>query len=183
MSVVNPSAVEKSAMAKIIRHIIPLSIILYIINIIDRGNLGYAALDMNKALSISPEAFGSLTAMFFVGYFFFEIPSNMLMHRTGARLWLGRIMFTWGLVTCGMFWAQNFTHVAILRILLGIMEAGFFPGMMYYFTFFSLPDTVRELFRCSSWRLPSPTPLALPLPLRLWRISIGLVMTAGDGYL
>lgn len=142
MSVANPSAIEKSAMSKIMKHIIPLSILLYIINIIDRGNLGYAALDMNKALSISPEAFGSLTAMFFVGYFFFEIPSNMFMHRTGARLWMGRIMFTWGLVTCAMFWVQNFTHVAILRILLGVMEAGFFPGMMYYFTFF-FPERYR----------------------------------------
>lgn len=132
----NVSAIEKSAIAKMTKHIIPLCIILYIINIIDRGNIGYAALDMNKALGISPSAFGSLTSMFFIGYFFFEIPSNMFMHRTGARMWMGRIMFTWGLVTCGMFFAQNFTHVAILRILLGVMEAGFFPGMMYFFTFF-----------------------------------------------
>lgn len=128
--------IEKSAISKMTLHLMPLCVLLYIINIIDRGNLGFAALEMNKALSISPAAFGSLTSMFFIGYFFFEIPSNMFMHRTGARLWMGRIMFTWGLVTCGMFFAQNFTHVAILRVLLGVMEAGFFPGMMYYFTFF-----------------------------------------------
>lgn len=132
----NISAIEKSTVAKMTKHLLPLCVLLYIINIIDRSNVGYAALDMNKALNISPEAFGSLTSMFFIGYFFFEIPSNMLMHRTGARAWMGRIMFTWGLVTCGMFFAQNFTHVVILRILLGVMEAGFFPGMMYYFTFF-----------------------------------------------
>jgi len=129
------SAIEKSTISKINWHILPLCVILYIINVIDRGNIGFAALDMNKALNISAAAFGSLTSMFFVGYFFCEVPSNMFMHRVGARVWMARIMFTWGLVTCGMFFAQSFLHVSILRILLGICEAGFFPGMIYYFTF------------------------------------------------
>lgn len=128
-------AIEKRTMGKMRLHLLPLCVVLYVINGIDRSNLGFTALDMNSALGISTAAFGTLTAMFFIGYFFFEIPSNMFMHRTGARLWMGRIMFTWGLVTCGMFFAQNFTHVATLRILLGVCEAGFFPGMMYYFTY------------------------------------------------
>lgn len=129
------STLEKKTISKISWHLLPFCVFLYVINVIDRSNIGFAALDMNKALGISAAAFGSLTAMFFVGYFFCEVPSNMFMHRVGARIWMARIMITWGIVTCGMFFVQSFTQVSIVRILLGICEAGFFPGMIYYFTF------------------------------------------------
>ncbi|MFS0784445.1 MFS transporter [Bacillus sp. 1P06AnD] len=129
------SKIEKRAINKMTWRLMPFCIFLYIVNIIDRGNLGFTALDMNAALGIEAAAFGLLTSIFFIGYFFLEVPSNMAMHRFGAKLWIGRIMITWGLVTCGVFFAQSFTHVAILRFLLGVCEAGFFPGMIYYFTF------------------------------------------------
>ena len=119
---------------KIFWRIIPFMMILYLINVLDRVNIGYAALDMNKELGINPAAFGSLAAAFFVGYFFFEVPSNIALEKVGSRQWISRIMVTWGLVTCGMFYVQSFTHIYVLRVLLGIMEAGFFPGVIFYFT-------------------------------------------------
>jgi ACS family tartrate transporter-like MFS transporter len=108
---------------------------MYIVNYIDRINIGFAALDMNKELQITNAAFGFLSSVFFIGYFLLEVPSNMLLHRYGARKWMARICTSWGLVTMGMFFVQGYTHVLTLRSLLGIAEAGFFPGMIYYFTY------------------------------------------------
>jgi len=108
---------------------------LYVLNYIDRINLGFAAMDMNIDLQITNVAFGFLSSLFFVPYFLLEVPSNMCLHKFGARKWMARIMITWGMVIVGMFFVQNYYHVAILRFLLGCAEAGFFPGMIYYFTY------------------------------------------------
>jgi len=108
--------------------------LLYLINILDRVNIGYAALQMNKELSILPAAFGALAAAFFIGYFFFEVPSNMILERVGSSKWIARIMVTWGIATSLVFFAHAYWHLYVLRLLLGIMEAGFFPGIIFYFT-------------------------------------------------
>lgn len=129
-----PICSEASVIKKVKYKIIPFCLLLYIINYIDRINIGFAALEMNQDLGLTQATYGFLTSAFFIGYFFLEVPSNMLLHRFGARKWMARIIVTWGLVTMAMFYAGNSTHVLVIRILLGIAEAGFFPGMIYYFT-------------------------------------------------
>ncbi len=138
----NLSTVEKQTMSKIMGRLLSFSVLMYFVNIIDRSNIGFTALDMNKALNIESATFGILTAAFFVGYFFFEVPSNVLLHKFGARKWMARILISWGLVTSAMFYAQNSTHIILLRFLLGVCEAGFFPGMIYYFTYW-FPERYR----------------------------------------
>ncbi|MDR3438314.1 MFS transporter [Telmatospirillum sp.] len=131
----NLTDIEIRTMRKIKWKIIPFCLALYIINYMDRICIGFGALDMNGELGISNTAFGLLSSVFFIGYFLLEVPSNMCMHKFGARKWMARIIISWGLVTMGMFFAQNYSHVLTLRIFLGIAEAGFFPGMIYYFTY------------------------------------------------
>jgi MFS transporter, ACS family, tartrate transporter len=120
---------------KVTRRIIPYIFLLYIIAFLDRVNLGYAALDMNKDLAIASSTFGLISGIFFFGYFLFEIPSNILLHRIGARVWIARIMVSWGIVVILTAWVQNETHLYILRFLLGVAEAGFFPGVILYITY------------------------------------------------
>ncbi|MCL6516077.1 MFS transporter [Alicyclobacillus sp.] len=127
--------VAASATRKVRNHIIPWIIILYIVAFLDRTNTGYAALTMNKALGISAEAFGLVSGIFFIGYFIFEVPSNMILHRVGARVWIARILVSWGIVAMLTAAVENVTHLYILRFLLGVAEAGFFPGMILYITF------------------------------------------------
>ncbi len=120
--------------SKIKWRLIPFLFVLYIINAMDRGNLSYAALTMNRELNISPAAFGALSSIFFIPYFLFEVPSNILLHRFGARKWIARIMVSWGIVTSAAMFSNKFAHIATVRFFLGMMEAGFFPGVLFYFT-------------------------------------------------
>ena len=127
-------SIRKDVMRKVMWRLVPFTMLLYLINILDRVNIGYAALQMNKELSILPAAFGALAAAFFIGYFFFEVPSNMILERVGSSKWIARIMVTWGIATSLVFFAHAYWHLYVLRLLLGIMEAGFFPGIIFYFT-------------------------------------------------
>ncbi|MBX6394714.1 MAG: MFS transporter [Alicyclobacillaceae bacterium] len=126
---------ESQTIRKVKNRILPYMFLLYIIAFLDRVNLGYAGLEMNKALAISSEQFGLIAGIFFIGYFLFEVPSNMLMHRIGARIWIARILLSWGIVAVLTAAAQNVVHLYILRFLLGLAEAGFFPGMILYLTY------------------------------------------------
>lgn len=126
---------ELRTLRKVRVRILPFIFILYIIAFLDRVNLGYAALQMNKALAISSEQFGLIAGIFFFGYFIFEIPSNVLMHRIGARMWIARILITWGIASMLTAVAQNAIHLYILRFLLGVAEAGFAPGILLYLTY------------------------------------------------
>ena len=128
-------ALEKRTVGKTMKRILPFILILYIIAHLDRVNLGYAALDMNADLALSAEVFGLLSGIFFIGYFFFEVPSNMIMHKIGARIWIARIMITWGIIVVLTGFVQSATHLYILRFLLGVAEAGFFPGIILYLTY------------------------------------------------
>nr|WP_225927342.1 MFS transporter [Pseudomonas ekonensis] len=123
-----------SAIAKVKRHVLPLFVIMFIVNYIDRVNIGFVRTHMEHDLGIGAAAYGFGAGLFFIGYALFEVPSNLLLQRVGARIWLTRIMLTWGLVAAGMAFIQNETHFYILRFLLGLAEAGFFPGVIYYFT-------------------------------------------------
>jgi MFS transporter, ACS family, tartrate transporter len=126
---------EKALVRKISWRIIPFVFILYIISYLDRANIGYAALQMNKELALSSEAFGFVSGIFFIGYFLFEIPSNVMLNKFGARVWIARILVTWGVVAVISAFVQNATQLYILRFLLGVAEAGFFPGIIVYLTY------------------------------------------------
>ncbi len=102
--------------------------VLFIVNYLDRVNVGFAATHMNKDLGLSATAYGFGAGVFFLGYIAFEIPSNMMMHKVGARIWIARIMVTWGLISCAMAFIQGETSFYILRFLLGAAEAGFVPA-------------------------------------------------------
>jgi MFS family permease len=122
------------AAAKVKRHVLPLFVIMFIVNYIDRVNIGFVRSHMETDLGIGAAAYGLGAGLFFVGYAIFEVPSNMLLQRYGARAWLTRIMFTWGAAAMAMAFVQGETSFYVLRFILGAAEAGFFPGIIYYFT-------------------------------------------------
>ena len=122
-------------MTKLRWRIVPFIMLLYIISMMDRNCISFGALQMNKELGISASAFGLLAGIFFISYFFFEVPSNVLMHRIGARIWIARILISWGVVEILTGFCNSITQLAACRFLLGIAEAGFYPSMILYLTF------------------------------------------------
>jgi MFS family permease len=125
-------AVLQSAVHKAAVRFVPLLTIAYLFNYLDRTSLGFAALTMNKQLGLSPSQFGLAAGIFFLGYSVFEIPSNLLLYRVGARRWLARIMISWGLVSAATAFVVGPHSFYGLRFLLGVMEAGFFPGVTFF---------------------------------------------------
>jgi D-galactonate transporter len=123
---------ERSTLRAIAWRIVPFICLLYVLNILDRANVGFARLAMQDDLGLSKAAFDLGYGMFYIGYILFEVPSNLLMKRIGARIWIARIMITWGLVSAATMFARDIWTFYALRILLGIAEAGFFPGIIYY---------------------------------------------------
>lgn len=121
-----------SAYKKVSTHLIPVLIVFYILAYIGRSNLSYAALGMNADLGISDTAFGLVAGIFFIGYFIFEVPSNIIMDRVGARVWIARILITWGIIVVLTGFVQNVWQLYAARFLLGLAEAGFFPGVVLY---------------------------------------------------
>jgi ACS family tartrate transporter-like MFS transporter len=117
---------------KLRRHLLPWLFVLYVVAYLDRINLGFAAVDMNRELGLSSEQYGLISGIFFLGYFLFEIPSNLILHRTGARTWIARILLTWGVVALLTGFVRSAAELYAARFLLGVAEAGFFPGMLYY---------------------------------------------------
>jgi len=117
---------------KVTWRLIPFLFVLYVIAWLDRVNVGFAALEMNADLGFSSATFGFGAGIFFLGYCLFEIPSNIILERGGARLWIARIMVTWGLISAGLMFARTPAVFYLLRFLLGVAEAGFFPGVIYY---------------------------------------------------
>nr|WP_196793532.1 MFS transporter [Bartonella tamiae] len=120
---------------KIVIRIIPILMICYIIAYLDRVNVGFAKLQMSDDLNFSETVYGLGAGLFFIGYFFFEVPSNMILHRVGARMWIARIMITWGLLSGLFAFVQTDWQFYILRFLLGAAEAGFYPGVILYLTY------------------------------------------------
>jgi MFS transporter, ACS family, tartrate transporter len=117
---------------KVTLRLIPFLFVLYIIAWLDRVNVGFAGLQMNTDLGFSSTVFGFGSGIFFLGYCLFEIPSNIILERVGARLWIARIMVTWGLISAGLMFVRTPAVFYLLRFLLGVAEAGFFPGVIYY---------------------------------------------------
>jgi ACS family tartrate transporter-like MFS transporter len=137
--------VENKVFAKAAWRLIPFMMLLYVCNFLDRVNVGFAALTMNRDLAIGAEAFGMVGGIFFLGYFLFEVPSNVILERAGARLWIFRIMLTWGLVSMATAFVAGVQSLAVLRFLLGVAEAGFFPGVIFYLGMW-FPAAVRARF-------------------------------------
>ena len=121
--------------AQVIRRLVPFIFLCYVVAYIDRVNIGFAARTMQKDLGMSDATYGFGAGLFFVGYFLFEIPSNLILERVGARLWMARILFGWGLVSMAMIFVRDAASFYFLRVVLGLAEAGFFPGMVLYLTY------------------------------------------------
>ena len=126
---------ETRVLRKITLRIVPFVMLLYFIAFIDRVNIGFAALTMNKDLGFSPTVFGFGSGIFFLGYFLFEVPSNLVLDKVGARIWIARVMITWGLISGAMAFVQGPNSFYTLRFLLGAAEAGFFPGIILYLSY------------------------------------------------
>jgi len=123
---------ERATIRKVSARLLPILFILYIAAYLDRTNVGLAALQMNAAVGMSAAAYGFGAGVFFIGYGLFEVPSNLLLARVGARRWIARIAITWGIIACATMFVQGATSFYVLRFLLGAAEAGAFPGIVYY---------------------------------------------------
>lgn len=132
---VSIGSAEESAIQKLRRRLIPFLFVLYVAAWLDRVNVGFAALQMNDALRFSAAAFGFGSGIFFLGYCLFEVPSNFILHRVGARRWIARIMVSWGIIAAAMMLVRTPGQFYLLRFLLGVAEAGFFPGVVYYLSY------------------------------------------------
>ena len=164
---------------KVARRLVPFMGLLYFINYLDRTNIGFAKLTMSEDLGLTETMFGLASGLFFVGYLFFEIPSNLALHRFGARRWMARIMVTWGIVAAAMAFVPTAGWLYGLRVVLGIAEAGFFPGMLLYLTFwFPRKERVRltALFLLA---IPISSALGSPLSAAVIQFGDGLFGLAG----
>ncbi|KWO10821.1 MFS transporter [Burkholderia ubonensis] len=125
---------ENAVVRKVTRRLVPLLFAIYFVNFLDRVNIGFAALQMNDELGLKPAMYGLAASIFYAGYILFEIPSNLLLQRFGGRTWLARIIVTWGVISIAQAAITSPHHLYGVRFLLGIAEAGFFPGLIYYLT-------------------------------------------------
>jgi MFS transporter, ACS family, tartrate transporter len=126
--------IETRTMNKVIWRLVPFLMFCYFIAYLDRVNIGFAGASMSKDLGLSAAAFGGAAGIFFIAYFFFEVPSNLALDRFGARLWIARIMLTWGLVAGAQAFVTGEFSLNVIRLLLGVAEAGFFPGVIFFIT-------------------------------------------------
>ena len=129
------NAIEATVIRKLRIRLLPFLFALYVVAFIDRINLGFAALSMNRELAISSQQFGFAAGIFFWGYFLFEIPSNLILHKAGARLWIARILITWGAIATLTGCVQSVNQLYVARFALGLAEAGYFPGIVLYLSY------------------------------------------------
>ena len=129
------ATLERSTMRKVYLRLLPFAMLCYILAYIDRINVSFAALTMRDDIHMSSATFGFAVGMFYWGYFIFEVPSNVILEKIGARIWIARIMITWGILAVATAFVKDSTSFGIVRFLLGVAEAGFFPGIVLYFTY------------------------------------------------
>ena len=168
-------AIERSTIRKVSWRLLPLIVIAYLVAYIDRTNVAFASLTMNKDIGLSAYAYGWGAGIFFLGYFFFEVPSNVLLHKFGARKWIARIMITWGIVSALMSLVKGPVSFLTMRFLLGVAEAGFFPGMILYFTYW-FPARYRA-------RVISTLFLAVPISNGAASLVSGAILSSMEGTL
>lgn len=168
------SGTGRSAMAKVTRRLIPFLALLYFVNYLDRVNIGFAGPNgMNDELGMTATMFGFASGIFFFGYLMLEVPSNIALHRFGGRRWLARIMLTWGIVSTAIAFVPNAPTLVALRFLLGVAEAGFFPGIILYLTFW-FPQRHRS-------RAVSLFMVAVPVSTAIGSTLSSLVIDWGHG--
>lgn len=169
---------ERRVMRKVTRRLIPFLIALYFINYLDRTNIGFAGPNgMNEALGLTATMFGLASGIFFVGYLLLEVPSNLALHKFGGRRWLARIIFSWGIVAALMAFVPNATWLYVLRFLLGVAEAGFFPGIILYMTYW-FPKRARAR-ATALFLLAIPLSTVVGAPLSAWLIESGNTFIPG----
>ncbi|KAA1014240.1 MFS transporter [Paraburkholderia panacisoli] len=161
---------ETDTIAKIRRHILPLLMLCYFAAYLDRVNLSFAALSMNEELSFSPAVFGAGAGIFFLGYVLFEVPSNLALRRFGARRWFARIMLTWGVLSFLFAFIHTKGQFLGLRFLLGVAEAGFFPGVMLYLTHW-FPSAYRARV-IGAFAVAIPASAGIGAPLSGWILNL-----------
>jgi ACS family tartrate transporter-like MFS transporter len=157
------SDLEARVSRKLMLRIIPFVMLLYFVSFLDRVNVGFAAMTMNKAIGLSPTAFGLGGGLFFIGYFLFEVPSNLILHKVGVRLWIARVMVTWGIVSAASAFVIGPNTFYALRFVLGVAEAGFFPGIILYL---SLWFPARQRAVAAAWFMAAaPLSTAIGSPI------------------
>ncbi|MEV5893693.1 MFS transporter [Nonomuraea fuscirosea] len=175
----DPAAL-RSATRKAAVRLIPLVALMYVISYLDRVNIGFAAATMNADLGLSSTAYGLGAGLFFIGYVAFEVPSNVILHRVGARIWLARIMVTWGLISGAMGFVQSELGFYAVRVLLGIAEAGFVPGVIYLLTlWFPAPVRARMV---ALFLIAIPVAVVLGAPLSALLIEHGHGLWGLEGW-
>ena len=135
MSIPPSISAEKAVYRKVTLRLIPFLFLCYILSYVDRVNVSFAKLQMQQDLNMTDTMYGTGMGIFFIGYFIWEVPSNLMLQRVGARRWIGPIMIVWGLISSASMFAKTPALFYTLRFLLGTVEAGFFPGVMLYLTF------------------------------------------------
>ncbi|HWM59065.1 MAG TPA: MFS transporter [Pseudonocardia sp.] len=167
-------ALVRSGVRRAGRRLVPLLVLLYFVNYLDRVNIAFAGPNgMNDELGLSATLFGVAAGVFFIGYLLLEVPSNLLLHRFGARRWIARILISWGIVATAMAFAPNATVLIVLRFLLGVAEAGFFPGIILYLTYW-FPAAQRA--RMTAWFMT-----AIPISTALGAVVSTLIIRYADG--
>src|SRR5215813_6392331 len=132
-------ALEQATMRKVYLRLLPLAMIVYFFCYLDRINISFAALQMNASIGLTAAAYGLSSTAFYLGYCIFEVPSNVILEKVGARIWIARIMITWGIASGATAFVVGPTSFLIVRFLLGLAEAGLFPGIVLLFTYW-FPD-------------------------------------------
>jgi ACS family 4-hydroxyphenylacetate permease-like MFS transporter len=160
---------------KVSRRLIPFLFLLYVFAYLDRINIGFAALSMNRELGLTATMFGIANTIFYVGYMFFEIPSNLMLARYGARIWIPRIMITWGIASTATMFASSPASLYVIRFLVGVAEAGFVPGVLLYLTYW-FPQSHRA-------RANAVFMIAMPVTIAFGASISGLILQWGDGLL
>ena len=157
------SEIERRTMSKVSWRLVPFLMLCYFIAYLDRVNLSFAGGPMSKDLGFSASIFGGAAGVFFFSYFIFEVPSNLALDKIGARIWIARIMFTWGLVAGAEAFVQGATSLYVVRILLGIAEAGFFPGIIFFLTLW-FPSAYRaRIVGLFMFAIPISTVIGAPI--------------------
>ena len=163
---------------KVIRRFVPLLTICFLANYIDRTNVGFAALSMNRAIGLSDLAFGWGAGVLFIGYCLFEVPSNMLLYRVGARVWLARIMITWGFCSVATGFVTGPSSFYVMRFLLGVAEAGFNPGVMFFFLAWFPAQYRGRMFAWFQMAIPLSAVVSAPLSTSILALD-GFLKLAG----
>jgi MFS transporter, ACS family, tartrate transporter len=144
-------------------RILPFVFLLYVVAFLDRINIGFAALTMNKELAITSEQYGLVAGIFFLGYFLFEIPSNLLLHKMGARIWIARILISWGIVATLTGIVHSAHQLYVVRFLLGMAEGGYFPGIILYLTYWFRQREQAQAIALFMTALPATSIFGAPL--------------------